>query len=88
MQTEAGNLRLVDYGGNAFLFANETEVSISFPKMLVKADNEFIQNILLTHLITFGIGKKKFQSGAQHYKMGGDFLNSLSWQKTSKWNII
>lgn len=80
MYTKGGQLRLIDYGGNGFLFVKDVEASVkSSRKMLVKANNEFLQNILLTHLITFGIGKKKFKRWASTLQHGNvrfpEFVN-------------
>ena len=71
MKNKQGQLRLIDYGGNAFLFIDTPTFEIkNARKMLVNANNEFVQNLILTHIIVFGIGKVSFKKWASILQQG------------------
>lgn len=57
-------IKLIDYGGNAFLqLKPEIDVNIvGKKKNLIYANNDFIKYTLISHLITHGVGKFSFQT--------------------------
>ena len=63
MVNDAGTLRWIDYGGNAFLFLDNKYKNIvkTKRKNLVIASNRFIQVSLLLHIGVFGLGKKDWK---------------------------
>jgi len=82
MKNKQEQLRLIDYGGNAFLFIEAPTFTIkNARRMLINANNEFVQNLLLTHIIVFGIGKESFKKWAsilQHGKARNKEFDKLS----------
>ncbi|MDQ5927780.1 MAG: hypothetical protein QG633_218 [Patescibacteria group bacterium] len=79
MLTHEGQLKVIDYGGNAFLFLDRSEVFAAGysdrPRPnLVFAETQYIAIQLLLHIITIGLGRKgmeRYSSEAQDTSLEG-----------------
>lgn len=72
MMDNHGRLKIVDYGGNAFLLLDEQKnVAVAEPrKNLIYAQREFVTFQLISHIYYFGLGrrtKELYPSLAQHW---------------------
>ena len=62
MISETG-MKIVDYGGNAFLYTNKNDAPIKPPRLnLVIANNEFIKQSIMLHILVIGLGQKNAAS--------------------------
>ena len=53
------DMKIVDYGGNAFLYTDFKSAPIKPPRLnLVYANNQFIQQTFLLHIIAIGLGER------------------------------
>jgi len=72
-------IKLIDYGGNAFL---QLKPEIDFnvvdkKKNLVNANNDFVKYVLISHLISHGVGKFTFQRWVSSIQLDFSELETL-----------